>query len=63
MQNWLSTDTDTFHIKGIFGAYLDYYRGGWFLKKWETGLEHWAIVYFVKRSEGYLVHTETVCLI
>ena len=55
MENWLYAETATFHVKGIFGVYLD----NWFLQNWETGFENWDIVCFVKQSEGYLVHTET----
>ena len=59
MQNWLSSDIATFHVKGVFGVSL----GGWFLKKWETGFEHQAIIFFVKQSEGDLVHIETIFFI
>ena len=56
MKNWLFADTVTFHVKGIFGSLLGY----WFLQKWETWFEHQSIYFFVKRSEGDLMHTETV---
>ena len=47
------------YIWSIFGILLGY----WLLQKWDTGFEHRAIVCFVKRSEGDMVHTETVCFI
>ena len=59
MQNRFSADTSTFHVKSIFGVYLE----NWFLQNWEAGFEHQAIVCFTKQSEGYLVHTQTACFI
>ena len=63
MQNRLSADIATVHIKVIFVVYLEYYLGGWFWQKWDTYFDHRAMVCFVKRSEGDLVHMENVCLI
>ena len=59
MWNRIYYNTVIVHVKGLFGVYFD----NWFLQNWETGFEHQAIVFFVKQSEGYLVQTETVCLI
>ena len=33
------------------------------LQMWETGFEHLAINFFIKRSEGDLVHMEIVCFV